>query len=58
MLLLLSVFLVIAPEQAMSGSSIEPARSLPLIFASRTFFLAVLIALAITRKREALAWAL
>jgi hypothetical protein len=59
MLLLFTVFLIIAPEKAMPGSSTEPARSLALVFASRTILLgAVLVALAITRKHKGLAWVL
>jgi hypothetical protein len=59
MLLLFSVFLVVAPEKAMAGSSTEPTRSLALVFASRTIlFGVVLVALAIRRKREGLGWVL
>jgi hypothetical protein len=54
-----SVVLVTAPEQAMAGSSSEPARTLALVFASRTILLGIaFIVLAIRRKREALAWVL
>ena len=59
MLVMFSVFLVIAPERAMPGSSAEPARSLALVFASRTILLGiVLVVLALRRKREGLAWVL
>jgi len=59
MLIAFSAFLIAAPEQAMPGSSGEPARSLGLVFASRTILLGTaLLALAIRRKREALAWVL
>ena len=52
-----SVVLIVAPEKAMPGSSSEPARTLALIFASRTILLGIaFIALALHRKREALAW--
>jgi hypothetical protein len=59
MLVVFSVVLIVAPEKAMAGSSTEPARSLALMFASRTILLGtVLVALAIRRRREALAWVL
>jgi hypothetical protein len=59
MVVLFSVFLIIAPERAMAGSSTEPARSLALVFASRTILLGiVLVVLAIRRRREGLAWVL
>ena len=59
MLILFSVVLIAAPEKAMPGSSAEPARSLGLIFASRTILLgAVLVVLVLKRKREGLAWVL
>jgi hypothetical protein len=59
MLVLFSVFLIVAPERALPGSSTEPARSIALIVASRTILLgSALIALALARKREALAWVL
>ena len=52
-----SVVLIAAPEQAMAGSSSEPTRTLALVFASRTILLGIaFIVLAIRRKREALAW--
>lgn len=57
MLILFCIALVAAPEQAMPGSSTEPARSLALVFASRTILLGVaFIALALLRQRSALAW--
>src|SRR5262245_13649429 len=59
MLILFCVALIIAPEKAMPGSSIEPARSLALMFTSRTILLGlVLVVLALRRKREGLAWVL
>ena len=59
MLIVFSALLVFVPEQAMPGSSAEPARSLALIFASRTILLGImLVVLAIGRKREGLAWVL
>lgn len=52
-----SVALIVAPERAMPGSSSEPARTLALMFASRTIALGVaFFALAIRRKREMLGW--
>jgi hypothetical protein len=59
MVTVFSAVLIIAPETAMPGSSTEPARSLGVIFASRTILLgAVLVVLAFRRKREGLAWVL
>jgi hypothetical protein len=59
MVVVFSVFLVFAPEMAMPGSSIEPACSLALVFASRTILLGLaLAALALMRKREPLSWLL
>ena len=59
MLILFSVVLIAAPEKALPGSSAEPARSLGLIFASRTILLGVVIvALVLKRKRQGLAWVL
>jgi hypothetical protein len=59
MLVVFSLMLVFAPEQAMPGSSAEPARSLGLVFASRTILLGTaLVVLALGRKRNALAWVL
>jgi hypothetical protein len=59
MVVLFSVALVVAPEQTMPGSSSEPARSLALVFASRTILLGIALAvLAIGRRREGLAWVL
>ncbi|HZF53899.1 MAG TPA: hypothetical protein VE093_34880 [Polyangiaceae bacterium] len=56
---LFSLSLIIAPEKTMTGSSTGPARSLALIFASRTILLRlVFVVLAYRRKREALAWVL
>src|SRR5947208_2955139 len=52
MLLAFSLFLIFAPERAVPGSSVEPARSLALMFASRTILLGVaLVALTIRRSR-------
>ena len=57
MVALFSLWLILAPEQAMPGSSIEPARSLALVFASRTITLGIVfVVLAIRRRREALGW--
>lgn len=59
MVILFSVLLIAAPEKAMAGSSIEPARALALMVASRTILLGiVLVVLAIRGKREGLAWVL
>jgi hypothetical protein len=59
MLVLFCVFLVVAPEKSMAGSSAEPARSLALIFSSRTILLGIaLVVLAITRRRTGLGWVL
>jgi Domain of unknown function (DUF4267) len=59
MLLLFSAALILAPEKAMPGSSLEPARSLALVFASRTILLGVaLIGLALRQYRAALGWVL
>ena len=59
MVAVFSALLIIAPEKAMPGSSTEPARSLGLVFASRTILLGVvLVVLALRRKREGLAWVL
>jgi hypothetical protein len=55
--ILFSVMLIAAPERAMPGSSAEPARSLALVFASRTILLGIVfIVLAVGRKREGLGW--
>jgi hypothetical protein len=57
--ILFSVLLIVAPEKTMAGSSSEPARTLALMFASRTILLGIaFIVLAIARKREGLAWVL
>jgi hypothetical protein len=59
MLVVFAVFLMVAPEQAMPGSEVEPARSLGLIVASRTILLgSLMIGLTITRKHEGLGWVL
>jgi hypothetical protein len=59
MVILFSVFLIVVPEKAMAGSSSEPARTLALMFASRTIVLGIaLVVLAMARKREGLAWVL
>jgi hypothetical protein len=50
-------FLIFAPERMTPGSSVEPARSYALVFASRSILLGiVMIVLAIKVRREALAW--
>ena len=57
--LVFCALLVFDPERMMPGSSAEPARSLALVFASRqVLFAVVLIALAVRRRREGLAWVL
>jgi hypothetical protein len=59
MVVVFSAFLIAAPEKVMPGSSTEPARSLALIFASRTILLGiVLVVLAIRRRPQGLAWVL
>ncbi len=59
MLVAFSLVLVFVPEQALPGSSTEPARQLGLMLASRTILLgSMLIGLAIARKREGLGWVL
>lgn len=59
MLVVFSVYLIVAPERALPGSSSEPARSVALMFASRTILLGVaLLILAIRRKPNGLAWVL
>ena len=59
MVILFSVLLILAPEKMMAGSSSEPARTLALMFASRTIVLGIaFIVLAMARKREGLAWVL
>jgi hypothetical protein len=57
MLIVFCVFLILAPEKAMPGSSSEPARSLALVFASRTILLGIAFVVLATRCRpKALAW--
>lgn len=59
MLVVFCVFLIVEPERALPGSSSEPARSVALMFASRTILLGVaLLVLAIRRKPKGLAWVL
>jgi hypothetical protein len=59
MVLVFCAFLIFTPEQMMPGSSLEPARSLALVFASRTILIGlVMVALALRRRRDALAWVL
>jgi hypothetical protein len=59
MLIGFSALLVSMPEQALPGSSTEPAWSLALMFASRTILLGTtLLVLAMGRKRQALGWVL
>jgi hypothetical protein len=59
MVLVFCAFLIFTPEQMMPGSSAEPARSLALVFASRTILLGlIMVALALRKQREALAWVL
>ncbi|MBN1205984.1 MAG: hypothetical protein JXB05_13790 [Myxococcaceae bacterium] len=55
-LALYSVMLFISPEKMIAGSSNEPARTLALMFASRTILLGIaFIVLAIRGKREGIA---
>lgn len=59
MLVGFSIFLLAAPEQAMPGSSTDPARSLALVFASRTILLGLALALlAVLGARRGLGWLL
>jgi hypothetical protein len=59
MLMVFMVFWLWAPDKALHGSSTEPARSLALMFVSRTMLLgAALVALAIKGKRQGLGWLL
>ena len=59
MLLLFSAFLLFAPEKALPGSSTEPARSLALMFASRTILLgAALVIATIAGRRKGVGWLL
>jgi hypothetical protein len=59
MLLFFAVLFFVAPETAMTGSSVAPARTLALMFASRTFVVGLaLVLLALRGKREGLAWVL
>jgi hypothetical protein len=59
MVLLFSAVLIMAPEKAMAGSSTEPARSLGMVFASRSILLGlVLVALTLRGARRGLAWVL
>ena len=52
-----SLAVVLAPEDVMPGTSVEPARTLGLMFASRTILLGVaFIALAWRRVARPLAW--
>ena len=54
-----SAALILAPEKMMPGSSVEPARSLALVFSSRSILLGVaFLTLAMARKRKELAWVL
>lgn len=56
-LIAFSLALVFAPEDVMPGTSAEPARTLGLMFASRTILLGVaFIALARLRRARPLAW--
>jgi hypothetical protein len=56
-LIAFSLALVLAPEDVMPGTSAEPARTLGLMFASRTILLGVaFIALALRRRARPLAW--
>lgn len=56
-LIAFSLALVFAPEDVMPGTSAEPARTLGLLFASRTILLGVaFIALALRKRARLLAW--
>jgi len=55
-LVLYSVMLFIEPEKLIAGSSTEPARTLALMFASRTILLGIAFAVLVIRgKREGVA---
>jgi hypothetical protein len=59
MLILYCLLLILAPEKVVPGSSAEPARSLALMFASRTVLVGVAFTvLGMARKQEGLAWVL
>jgi hypothetical protein len=59
MLVVFMVCLIVVPEKALPGSSSEPARSVALMFASRTLVLgSALIVLAIRDRRQGLGWLL
>ena len=59
MVLVFCAFLLLLPDKMMPGSSAEPARSLALVFASRTILLGVImVILAVRKQREALGWVL
>lgn len=54
---LYSVSLIVAPERVIAGGASEPARTLGLMFASRTVLFGIAFAvLAIGGRREGLAW--
>lgn len=54
---LYSVSLVVAPEKVIAGSSSEPARTLALMFASRTMLFGIAFAvLGMGGSRQGLAW--
>jgi hypothetical protein len=56
-LIAFSLALALAPEDVMPGTSAEPARTLGLMFASRTILLGVaFITLALRRSARPLAW--
>ena len=57
LLIAFSLALGLAPEDVMPGTSVEPARTLGLMFASRTILLGVaFILLALRKQARALAW--
>ena len=57
--LVFSLALIAVPEQVMPGSSLEPARSLALVFVSRNLAFVVGLAVLAARKRDVpLAWLL
>ena len=57
LLIAFSLALALAPDDVMPGTSVEPARTLGLMFASRTILLGIaFIALALRRVARPLAW--
>jgi hypothetical protein len=59
MLALLSLAILVAPETGVPGAATEPARSLALVFGSRSILLGcVLVVMSLRRLRLSLAWVL